>query len=282
MAFLEERAGMSFGESLHMGARLAFEFSSGRWQASGENISSVPTEWTAVLHGESLGQIRTAGVLRSLWFCEKDSLVLPADQMLPDVGPRTEEFAGWMGTAVKRPVVLLERPYFRDPEQWRKKEWNEPVPRDLIFAFRRFVVPGVYDDKAPGVANCEFPEKDVVNCAFPDKDLEIADAYQSKSGKLIVKMRFRKDSETLRVLSAGQYPWHVKGIDSPDPNSFWFSKSGADLLYLGDNLVFLDVGDFDSDGRSEIVFFLSRYDEDGYLILWDGLKRTTKFSWSYH
>ena len=44
----------------------------------------------------------------------------------------------------------------------------------------------------------------------------------------------------------------------------------------------IDIGDFAGDGHEEALFWLSGYDEDGFVLLYDGFKKSARFAWSYH
>jgi len=44
----------------------------------------------------------------------------------------------------------------------------------------------------------------------------------------------------------------------------------------------VDAGDYDNDGKSEIVFSISRYNRGGYELFYDDFKGHTVFEFSYH
>ena len=58
------------------------------------------------------------------------------------------------------------------------------------------------------------------------------------------------------------------------------SKQGGDDDPL--SLTLLDAGDYDGDGKSEVVFFLSGYNEDGYALFYDSFRKFVFHTWSYH
>jgi len=277
MAFLEDRADEAYdSDNLTYVAqiRLALRFTRGEWLAYGEPLPSAPFDWTAVLHGKTLGKVHTVGILNSEWCRDKGLLKLAPDQQLPEAGRRTKEFAGWMYRAVKRPLVLVTKDCFKDGEGWRPVQWGGAVPQEFLRAFRKYVI--LEEDT----------DTKTVNLTFQDSDLETCNVYQSRFGDTVAEVRFREDSELFRRLTAGPYLYKVKGASSLslNPNSFWFGKSGGESQprYLGDEMALLDIGDFDRNGRSELVFFFSRENEDGYLIAWNRLKEATVFSWHYH
>ena len=42
------------------------------------------------------------------------------------------------------------------------------------------------------------------------------------------------------------------------------------------------MGDDDGDGSSEIMFWYSGYNEDGYTLFYRGFTRHASFRWNYH
>jgi hypothetical protein len=50
----------------------------------------------------------------------------------------------------------------------------------------------------------------------------------------------------------------------------------------GNELLLIDAGDYDGNGRSELVFRKSSYDYDGYVIYFDDFAKSAEFGWTYH
>jgi hypothetical protein len=44
----------------------------------------------------------------------------------------------------------------------------------------------------------------------------------------------------------------------------------------------VDAGDYDNDGRSELVFSIDDYDLGGYRLFYDHFKKESVFEFSYH
>jgi hypothetical protein len=62
----------------------------------------------------------------------------------------------------------------------------------------------------------------------------------------------------------------------------WFYVAGKEVRYLGSNMLLVDAGDYDGDGKEEAVFKVQRYNNDGYVLFHDGFKQKLEFSWDYH
>lgn len=54
------------------------------------------------------------------------------------------------------------------------------------------------------------------------------------------------------------------------------------ISLVGEEFSFLDAGDYDADGRSEVLCLLSGYNRGGYALLFDDFKRSAIFEFSYH
>ena len=48
------------------------------------------------------------------------------------------------------------------------------------------------------------------------------------------------------------------------------------------NMTYIDAGDFDANGTSEVLFWFSGYNNDGYVLFTDNLKHRVEFTWHYH
>jgi len=66
------------------------------------------------------------------------------------------------------------------------------------------------------------------------------------------------------------------------PVLFWFYVNGKDIRLIGQSLELIDAGDYDHDGHSEVVFHKSGYNYDGYILVFDDMRKQIEFGWSYH
>jgi len=51
---------------------------------------------------------------------------------------------------------------------------------------------------------------------------------------------------------------------------------------LDSGLWLVDAGDYDNDGRSELVFSIDRDNEGGYELFHDGFQKRAVFNFNYH
>jgi hypothetical protein len=53
-------------------------------------------------------------------------------------------------------------------------------------------------------------------------------------------------------------------------------------MFIGAGIRLVDAGDYDNDGKSEVMFAINRYDEGGYELFYDDFKGHAVFQFSYH
>lgn len=56
----------------------------------------------------------------------------------------------------------------------------------------------------------------------------------------------------------------------------WFYARGAQAIHVGSSMKLLDAGDYDGDGRSEVLFWIERYNNDGYALYWNDSDRSQR------
>ena len=124
--------------------------------------------------------------------------------------------------------------------------------------------------KFPTVSNCANPNENVDKpWLYRDEDIRILKAYSSK------------DAWTVARVQLEEYR-----CDGPADDPFvdqWFAVSpehGA--KFIGSAMWLVDAGDYDNDGRSEIVFSIDDNNSGGYKLLYDDFKKHSTFEFSYH
>ncbi len=110
------------------------------------------------------------------------------------------------------------------------------------------------------------------NWKFPDSALALPIAYSSNKHSFLVKAS----------LNAGDCGW----VDQPDDrlSEPWFFVSGdGTVRRIGSFLSLLDAGDYDNDGKSEVVFLLSQGENtDGFGLFDANFEKQVSALWHYH
>jgi hypothetical protein len=65
--------------------------------------------------------------------------------------------------------------------------------------------------------------------------------------------------------------------------SQWFAATPrGEPIFPGQGMWLVDAGDYDNDGRSELVFAIDRANEGGYELFYDDFKKHAVFQFYYH
>jgi len=64
--------------------------------------------------------------------------------------------------------------------------------------------------------------------------------------------------------------------------NYWYYVTKSEFRFIGTNLELVDAGDYDNNGQSEVLFWKSDYNRDGYVLFYDGFKKSVVKSWSYN
>ena len=70
------------------------------------------------------------------------------------------------------------------------------------------------------------------------------------------------------------------GFEIDDP---WFvTDPHKAVRYIGAGMWLVDSGDYDNDGKSELLFSIDRENRGGYELFYDGFKNHAIFEFGYH
>ena len=233
---------------------------------AGRNFLTAKMEWTIIYEGKKLGSLETTDpgfITEYPWTYPRDRVLNPIPgQSLPVIKNEGQRFHGWCSTPEDRPLIVISSGSAIDPSKWTPSTLSVKDKERIFGAFK----------KAAGHAF--FCPKDLeapVPFRYTLKSIEVLGCVKDKVGRQLVTMRLRpvKESET---------------CDGPidtawDQHTFLLSDS---TTYLGMGLELVGAGDFDGDGQSELLFWQSGYNEDGYLLFSSGLKQKAKYLWGYH
>lgn len=253
-----------------LAVRPLFARTKDRWIPLVSSDSAAPfdlhsVEWTVAFDGRNLGTVRTTDAgfhSEYAWTYPRDRRLDVAASPPPPRMPNSRHaFQGWCSAPPTRPLVLVTLGNYRDPDHWERFDPPSLLQTQLFADFR----------KAVGrVMNCpEDPEK-AVPFAYTPKHVVVRSGYRDRSGRKLVALQLRGTFDGCDGLPDGD-EWSVH----------WFLLDRG-TRYIGANLELVDAGDYDGDGASEILFWRSEYNLDGYALFYDGLRRHVDFSWSYH
>jgi hypothetical protein len=274
LGVLEDNPGHYAGEANFRTVRVVFEKKGDDWQPFRSDCrdqaclktttSTYPSEvtWTVTFDGKSVGQVTSRTPTDFAWYASVGQEEITTKGPVPTVGVRSSEFGGFSDAAVYRPLIANSQPHFKDPERWKPTVISAELVAILQKSFR---------NKFPKLCRLSGPDESKLE-PFPyrDADVKVAKAYASLLGWTVVRLHLQAvDCEDTEA-----------GFDIDDP---WFvvdTKQSA--TYLDSGMWLVDAGDYDNDGRSELVFSINRYNRGGYEIFYDAFKKRAVFEFTYH
>lgn len=257
LAFLEDRCEHTDSKPV---VRFAFIEQGDAWAPASSSEFAGTNNWMLLKNGSVIGRMTSRGKGEPSRYMDV-GLQQPGD-IPPEIfkGSRDRLFSGWAGCPVFKPVVLSAVAPKADNEGW-KKVTPEIKITDAIFSAVKDSVSELFIETSSGTER--------FNCKIGD--LYAAEQYSSKDGRSIVALGVRRESGVQDIVGESSGAAYWVGI-----------SSGAAPSFMGAGLKLIDFADYDSDGGTEFLFWLSGYNKDGYRIFWDKLKNSKTFSWHYH
>jgi len=232
-------------------------------QAESQGVA-VPGAWIVGLDGRTLGGVTTFDPgfqTEYAWTFPRDRLLLlKPNQSVPNVANTQKRFAGWCDAPSGRPLVVVSRGVVRDPNRWKPYQPADALRAVLFESFKAHAGPA---------STCSVDSETPIPLAYTIQGLVFSPSYQDRAGRQLVTL--------------GLDP-RRNNCDGP-ADSAWATHSfvlGNEVLYLGQDLALVEAGDFDSDGTSELLFWYSGYNEDGYTLFYDGFRKHVDYHWTYH
>ena len=253
----------------------AFEKSSSEWRTV---TSFLPrhVKWAVAFDGKNLGQVESqassdggsADQISSKSSRAKQFLLTPTADV-PTVGNPSEKFTGVSAILgplkVHRPLVVVSKPYFKDPDGWKRTQLPDEVVRLVRQEFRR---------QYPHVDRCKDEEIAEHDWKFPDSALVLVATYASNKDSFLVAVS----------LNAGDCGWGGRPDDPLDPWVHqWFSiAADRSVRRIGGFEELVDAGDYDNDGSSELIFFSTRSENtDAYDLVYDNFSKKVDLEVGY-
>jgi hypothetical protein len=202
--------------------------------------------WQVCFDGRRRGTIATE--LPALWGeHEIGGLTLAPGEAPPWVGDRRSEFAATAAGPVHRPLVVVDAPSCAGPEQWKRVELTR---NEFTAAWPRIAkVLGV------GVAP-------IVAGAHP----RLVKAYRNNRG------------ERLLSIHTGAGDASEQDLD----DFLVYQDERGEFERVGDGLTLVDAGDYDGDGKSEIVAMYRSMNVAGLVLFTpDWAKHGDRFLWGW-
>lgn len=256
-------------EATGVHVRVLYVKSAGKWHsldsaASSAGHVSKKMTWTVMLHGKRLGDIETHDPgfgTQYDWTYSRDRLLnVVASPSIPSVPNQSLDFEGWCAPPKARPLVVVAHGGASDPENWMPFGATEKQAEALFHQFK------AHNGEA---WVCPDPDADDgVRFDYQPKDVRAVQSYRNKTGDYLITLAFKSRKDQRHNPDDG---WSRQ--------TFLVSRA---ITYVGANLSLVDIGDYDVDGASELLFWHSGYNKDGYILLSPGVDGRVEYLWSYH
>jgi hypothetical protein len=220
--------------------------------------------WTVAFDGKNLGTVETQA--SSEGFTPVQTILTPQSD-IPSVGAPSQQIRRsvrrWCKTKVRRPLMVVSKPNFHDPDGWKRTKPPDEIAVLVRKAFRR---------DYPHVDRCKDEEIAQRDWKLPDLALSFPIAYRSNKHSFLVEAS----------LDAGDCGY-ISEPDEPESEPWFFVSSDGSVRRIGSFLTLLDAGDYDNDGKSEVVFVLSQGENTDGFVLFDGsFEKPVTLAWHYH
>lgn len=267
---------LEYNEANRAYVRVAFKNETGIWEACVPEVTVqkglqhahtlFPSSvlWTVAFDGKKLGQVQSIAPQKYGLYSEIGLLPLMPNPSIPKIGKASLEFGDWSAEMRLRPLAAVSESHFSDPEQWKPKNINRDTLRSVRADFRHMF---------PQAKTCNQKGQGMVSLSYQDQDILVRKSYTNRLGVQLASLELR--------------PFLDKcGLPNDDEEDGfgvrWFSISKDNKVkYLGSQMMFLDAGDYDGDGKSELVFKVRRDNYDGYALWAAGLEKLVEFGWVY-
>jgi hypothetical protein len=273
LGILEDNPGHYAGNLHYRDVRVVFRKEGTRWFAFPSNCpdqdclktiaAKFPAQvnWTISFDGKQVGQVISKAPPTFDFYATVGQQTIVGDTPPPTIGKVSTDFAGFLGEPVYRPLVAISQPNYRDPENWKPTQLSTATTAAVRKAFR---------SRFPKVANCS--QQDMEHAKpwpYTDANVEIDKAYGSNRHWLIAEV----------ALSGND----CDGLSDEAFSSQWFVITPEQRVrFLDSNMWLVDAGDYDKDGKSELVFSIDDYNRGGYKLFYDDFSKHAIFEFGYH
>lgn len=218
--------------------------------------------WTVAFDGKDLGEIFARGFSEFKYFADIGLEEITSSGPVPAVGKRSESYGRFANGKVYRPLVVISSPNFSDPEVWKPVT----LSADLVTALRR-----QFRQKFPTVSNCTNPDENILKpWHYSDDEMSLGKAYGSRKKWFLASVRLE------------DYRCDGPQDDGSPFESQWFAVDpGGRIRFLGSGMWLVDAGDYDNDGKSELVFASGREGVAGYKLFYDEFRKCAVFEFAY-
>jgi hypothetical protein len=274
LGVLEDFPGNPPEDPGHRSVRVVFRKNGNQWQPYSSDCSDpeclkkvraeYPAEmdWTIAFDGRKLGQLSSRTPEQFESYSSLGEQLITSAGPVPTIGKRSSDFGTFLNETAYRPLVAVSQPYFKDPDVWKPAHLSSVQVAVVRQVFRR---------KYPKLCSVdEKTEVDIRPFQYRDHDIKVRKMFSSKGGWSLIEL-------------------YIKGVECDDAetgfnlyNQWFVMNPQGRVQFLGEGMWLVEAGDYDNDGRSEIMFCIDQYNLGGYRLFYDDFKKTAISEFHYH
>ncbi|MFN2548548.1 MAG: hypothetical protein ABR567_14030 [Myxococcales bacterium] len=164
-------------------------------------------------------------------------------------------------------LVAVSQPNVADPDGWKPSPLDAKSRERALAAFRK---------KIPKREICDKKTYRLLPRDYRDAEVKSLKSYRSASGARVVRLQLEVKEQNCE--------YGDEDVPYLDSHTFGITAAG-EVVPIAQNLTVVDAGDYDNDGRSELVFFQTdeaEHNEEAYLLVTADFRTAAKFRWSHH
>lgn len=248
----------------------AFEKDGNEWRQV-VNLNRHIT-WTLAFDGKKLGELESQPIpnmasQKVTGPTDIQSILTPLDK-IPSIGKPQARFNGNFGRLVRRPLVVISKPYFADPDHWVPRELPQQEMSDVRSTFRKTFRHLRQCDSSGEALKDDWK--------FPDSEIVMRKSYESNKHDFIV--------ETKVLHNKCLFDAERDDFQSLGGNQVFYVASDHKVIFLGLQWELVDAGDYDADGNSEVIFYIAEgkdidVETEGYVLFYDDFRHNVRFVW---
>jgi hypothetical protein len=226
------------------------------------NTSSLSKKYYVIFDRNNLGTIEVNDFLNTKKNIFTNCSTQPDSS--PKTGNPTETFSySMVGGKSYRPLVICSKNNYNDPSSWsRDKETQKIIIDKAIEKYRNLI-----NDEIKKANNSDDEEYKEIVGTIKNEKYQFVKSYKSNKNTFLVKLNLRTEDKLV------YYDYLNYG---------WFLVSSSGVKFIGYYYELVEAADFDNDGSSDLLFYNTSYNEDGYILIYNDLKDTETFYYEYN
>jgi len=200
------------------------------------------------------------------WTFPRDAYHSTIEKNLPTIGKPALDFSGMPGEENPRPLIVNSVPNCADPDEWKPFIPDKNDINTIYPVYRSYV------------------QKQMDGILINIEDLRLLKSYQSKNRDQLIEVGTITFANSQEVITCPVWIYKSQSGEIRNLSKVIDYKFCKDE-FIDDDMSeckLVDAGDYDLDGKSELIFWASRYDCDGYVMFYNDFINMIDFTWIYH